>query len=107
MVSALLPAALPSVSKCSARFILLEAPLTLAELARYLATRKNFLLHPCRNGAVRMLQLVAQPYGYEVSFDAEKEIVCLQYRQSTQPCVCEGAVSHLSAAQQLKLLLRR
>jgi hypothetical protein len=85
----------------------LEAPLTLAELARYLATRKNFLLHPCRIGAVRALQIVAQPYGYEISFDAEEEIICLQYRQSTQPCVCDGAASHLSAAQKLKLFLRQ
>jgi len=107
MVSALLLADTPNVAKCSARFVLLEAPLTLAELARHLATRKNFLLHPCRASAVRTLEVVARPYGYEVSFEAEEEIACLQYRRSMEPCLCRGAVSHLSAKQQLKLLLRQ
>ena len=93
--------------KCSAEYILLEAPLTLAELARHLATRKNFLLHPCGTGVGRALEVVARPYGYSVSFDAEEEVACLHYSGSTQPCCCEGAVSHLSDEEQLRLHLRR
>jgi hypothetical protein len=93
--------------KCSTEYVLLEAPLTLAELARHLATRKNFLLHPCGGSVVRALEVVARPYGYEVSFDAEEEVARLQHSGSAQACLCEGAASHLSATQQLKLLLRR
>ena len=93
--------------KCSTEYVLLEAPLTLAELARHLATRKNFLFHPCGNSVVRALEVVARPYGYTVTFDAEGEVACLLHSSTAQHCDCDGAFSHLSARQQLKLLLRQ
>ena len=50
---------------CSATFTLLEAPITLAALAKHLATRQDFVLYPCQSSALNVLQLVAPPYGYE------------------------------------------
>ena len=91
---------------CSATFVLLDAPLTLAELAAHLSTRKNFLLHPCRERALRTVQIVAGPYGYEVLFDSQKELVTLQYRHTTQPCFCTAPVDHLSETQQIRLACR-
>lgn len=93
--------------KCSTQFVLLEAPLTLAELARHLATGKNFLLHPCGISVVRALEVVAQPYGYEVIFDADEEIVCLRRRGTAESCVCTNVSAHLSATEQLRLHLRQ
>ena len=88
---------------CTASFTLLDAPLTLAQLAGHLATRKNFLIHPCRERALRSLQIVAGPYGYDVVFDPEMELVALQYRHSLEPCLCEAPANHLSATQQMRL----
>ncbi len=103
----LLSEGLKLMASCSASFTLLNAPLTLAELAAHLATRKDFLLHPCRERSLRPLQIVAGPYGYEVLFDAEKELVTLQYRHSARPCLCEAPSNHLSATQQIRLSWRR
>ena len=91
------------MATCSASFVLLDAPLTLAHLAGHLATRKNFLLYPCRERNLRALQIVAGPYGYEVVFDAEMELVALLYRQSTEPCLCDAPAAHLRASQLLRL----
>ena len=91
------------MATCSATFTLLDAPLTLAQLAIHLATRQNFLIHPCRERALRALQMVAGAYGYEITFDAAREMVRLQYRHTPQPCVCNAPAVHLSATQQMKL----
>ena len=93
--------------KCSTQFVLLEAPLTLAELARHLATGKNFVLHPCGISVVRALEVVARPYGYEVIFDAKEEIVCLRHPGSAESCLCTDVASHLSETQRLRLHLRQ
>jgi hypothetical protein len=90
------------MAACSATFTLLETPLTLAELAVHLATRQNFLLHPCRERALRALEIVAGPYGYDVTFHPEEELARLQYRFTPARCVCEAPGAHLSEAQQLK-----
>jgi hypothetical protein len=106
MAPPLLNAISKQMSSCSATFTLLDAPLTLAELAGHLATRKNFLLHPCRERALRAVQIVAGPYGYEVFFDREKELVTLQYRHSSRPCFCTAPLDHLSETQQIRLACR-
>lgn len=75
-----------------ASFTLLNAPLTLAELAVHLATRKNFVIHPCRERSLRALHMVAGPYGYNVLFDADRELVTLEYRHGPETRVREVTV---------------
>ncbi|HWN96960.1 MAG TPA: hypothetical protein VNT99_18165 [Methylomirabilota bacterium] len=91
---------------CLATFTLLEAPIALAELARHLATRQDFILSPCRPGALSVLQLVTEPYGYDVEFHAEGDLACLRYRGSEQRCLCGNILAHLSSSQQIRLLRR-
>jgi hypothetical protein len=94
------------MATCSASFTLLDAPLSLAQLAGHLATRKNFLIYPCRERALRAIQMVAGPYGYEVVFDPDMELVALQYRHSTEPCLCDAPAAHLRASQMIRITPR-
>ena len=71
---------------CAASFSLLEAPISLADLARHLATRKDFILYPCQASALNALQLVTPAYGYDAEFHAEGEFISLRHRRSDQPC---------------------
>jgi hypothetical protein len=80
------------MASCRASFTHLTAPLTLAELAVHLATRKNFVIHPCRERSLRPLHMLAGPYGYNVLFDADRELVTLQYRHGPQTRLQEVAV---------------
>jgi hypothetical protein len=97
---------LKRMQACSATFTLLEAPIALTALAGHLATRRDFILYPCQANALSVLQLVAQPYGYDTVFHTKEEIVCLRYRGNAQRCVCGAIGDHLSMARQFKLSLR-
>jgi hypothetical protein len=88
---------------CATNFALLEAPITLAELARHLATRKDFILYPCQAGALNILQLVAPAYGYDAEFHPDGEYVTLRHRRSEQQCECEVVVDPLTDWPQLRV----
>ena len=82
---------------CAASFALLEAPITLAELAQHLATRQDFILYPCQASALNVLQLVAPAYGYDAEFHPQGEYVSLRHRRGDAPCVCSSIAEHLSS----------
>jgi hypothetical protein len=47
--------------------IRLQAPISLADLARKLATGQNFLLESCDGTSLAQIELVAAPYGYRAT----------------------------------------
>ena len=96
-------AILKQMDACTADFALLEAPITLADLARHLATRKDFILYPCQASALNILQLVAPAYGYDAEFHPEAECVSLRHRRSEPQCGCGIVGDHLTSWPQLRV----
>lgn len=66
-------------------FIGIPVPISLIDLARHLATRRHFVLKPCGRGNLEVLQVVAAPYGYAVTFAQEEEAMYLRYLGEREP----------------------